>query len=581
MTLFSADSPRDYDAIVVGSGISGGWAAKQLCEAGLRTLVLERGRHIEHGDYPTANLDPWDIDDAAPVFKLGEGYVSSMRERLTEEETAQYHVQSRFLRGANRTAVHHFCDDVEHPYTEAPATKFSWIRGYQTGGRSLTWGRQSYRWSELDFEANARDGFGVDWPIRYRDLAPYYAQVERYIGVSGMAEGLSVLPDGEFLPPMDFRAPEQYFREAVAKTYDGRTVTVGRVAHLTGNATRPGRQPCQYRNRCKRGCPYGGYFSSNASTLPAADRTGKLTLRPHSVVSEVVYDDSLGQATAIRVIDAVTEEALEFTAPLFFLNASTVGTTAILLNSKSARFPNGLGNDSDQLGRNLMDHHFRAGASARVEGFEDDYYAGRRANGMYIPRFRNLGGASDRGDFVRGYGYQGGASRQDWRRGVAEEAYGAAFKDSLFAPGDWRIGAGGFGEVLPNPENRMTLQEDKLDRWGLPTVRFEASIGDNERAMRRDMQVSLAEMFEAAGFKDVRTYDGEYSLGLGIHEMGTARMGRDPKTSVLDAHNRIHACKNVYVTDGSCMTSSACVNPSLTYMALTVRAVAHAVGELG
>ena len=583
MTLFDeATSPRAYDAIVVGSGISGGWAAKQLCEAGLRTLVLERGRHVEHGDYPTAALDPWDLDDEAPVVKIGEGHVSALRQRLNGAEKEAYEKQVRFLRDRNRTALHHFVRDDEHPYAEAPGTAFSWIRGYQTGGRSLTWGRQSYRWSPLDFEANARDGYGVDWPIRYPDLAPYYSLVERFIGVSGRKEGLDILPDGEFQPPMDFRAPEAHFREAVAERFAGRPVTIGRVAHLTDPAGKPeqGRQACQYRNRCKRGCPYGGYFSANAGTLPAADRTGKLTLRPHSVVAELIYDDATQRARAVRVIDAVTHEQHEFAAPLFFLNASAVGTTAILLNSTSARFPSGLGNDSDQLGRNLMDHHFRAGAKARVVGFEDLYEKGRRANGIYIPRFRNLGGDSDARDFVRGYGYQGGASRQNWMRGVAEMAYGADFKDEMLRPGPWRMGAGGFGEVLPNPENRMTLQRDVLDRWGLPTVRFEASIGENERAMRRDMQTGMAEMLEAAGFKDVETYDGGYSLGLGIHEMGTARMGRDPKTSVLDGHNRIHACPNVYVTDGACMTSSACVNPSLTYMALTVRAAQHAVERL-
>jgi len=569
ISLFSENSPNSYDAIVVGSGISGGWAAKELCEGGLKTLVLERGRHIEHGDYPTASLDPWDYEDT------GSGE-SALREKLTPAELADYPKQSRTGYTTNRSHVHHFVKDTEHPYEEVPGTRFDWMRGYQTGGRSLVWGRQSYRWSDIDFEANKREGIAVDWPIRYADIQPYYDKVERYIGVSGMAEGWEALPDGEFEPPMDFNAPEKHFREQTKAKFDDRIVTIGRTAHLTGQAGRPeqNRSSCVYRNRCMRGCPYGAYFSSNASTLPAAERTGNLTLRPYSIVAEVVRDEQTGLATGVRVIDQETKEEHVFSARIIFLNASAVGSTSILMQSGD------WANESGQLGNNMMDHHFRVGASAGVEGFEDVYYRGRRANGFYVPRFRNLGGKTNK-DFLRGYGYQGGASRENWSRGVRELAYGPEFKDQLFAPGAWRIGMTAFGEILPYEDNTMRLMDDDLDAWGLPKVVFSTTIRENELKMREDMAVAGAETLEAAGFKNVNTYDGGYGIGLGIHEMGTARMGHDPRTSVLDKWNRVHACKNVYVTDGACMTSASCVNPSLTYMALTARAAEHAVKQLG
>ena len=572
--LFDENSPRTYDAIVVGSGISGGWAAKELCEAGLKTLVLERGRHIEHGDYPTAALDPWDYEDT------GSGE-PALREQLSQAERADYPKQSRTGYTTNRSWVHHFIKDTEHPYLEDPGTRFDWIRGYQTGGRSLVWGRQSYRWSDIDFTANARDGVAVDWPIRYADLKPYYDKVERYIGVSGREEGWEALPDGVFEPPMDFTAPEEQLRDALSSEFDDRILTIGRTAHVTGQAGRPeqNRQSCQYRNRCMRGCPYGAYFSSNASTLPAAAATGNLTLRPHSIGAEVLRDDASGLATGVRVIDQQTKEEHVFEAKVIFLCASAVGSTAILMQSGD------WANESGQLGRNMMDHHFHVGASARVEGYEDLYYKGRRPNGFYIPRFRNLGGKTNQ-NYLRGYGYQGGASRESWSRGVRELAYGAQFKERLFAPGSWRIGMTGFGEMLPYEDNTMSLDGTAPDAWGLPQVRFHTSLRENEERMRADMADQAAEMLEAAGFKDVGKWDGghgeggSYGVGLGIHEMGTARMGRDPRTSVLDAHNRVHACRNVYVTDGACMTSASCVNPSLTYMALTARAAEHAAGEL-
>ncbi len=576
ITLFEESSPYEYDAIVVGSGISGGWAAKELCEAGLKTIVLERGRHVEHGDYPTASMDPWDWTDT------GNGE-SALRDQLTKEELKDYPKQSRTGYTTARSHVHHFVKDSEHPYREKPGTRFDWIRGYQTGGRSLVWGRQSYRWSEIDFEANKREGIAVDWPIRYKDIAPYYDKVERYIGVSGMKEGYAALPDGEFEPPMDFTAPEQHLRDQVKEKFDDRIVTIGRAAHLTGQEGRPeqNRQSCQFRNRCMRGCPYGAYFSSNSSTLPAAAATGNLTLRPFSIVQEVLYDPDTKRASGVRITDQETKTSYEFKAKVVFLNASAIGSTSILMQSTAdGRFPNGMGNASDQLGRNIMDHHFHVGASARVEGFDDSYYTGRRANGFYIPRFRNLGGKSDQ-KYKRGFGYQGGASRENWQTGIAELAYGGNFKDQLFKPGEWRIGMNAFGEILPYETNRMTLDYDNLDAWGLPQVLFDTQMGENELLMRQDGADSAGEIFEAAGFKDVQTYVGDsYGIGLGIHEMGTARMGRDPKTSVLDAHNRLHEVPNVYVTDGACMTSASCVNPSLTYMALTVRAVEHAVGEL-
>lgn len=581
MTLFDENaSPRRYDAIVIGSGISGGWAAKELCEAGLKTLVLERGRHVEHGDYPTASLDPWDLDDEAEgIFKIGEGHVRVMGdERYTPEEDAHYHVQQRTGWGAKRTTARHYVDDLEHPYKEAPGGRFDWIRGYQTGGRSLIWGRQSYRWAPEDFEMNARQGVAVDWPIRYRDLAPYYAKVEDYIGVSGRAEGpekFERLPDGVFTPAMEFNAVELDLEAKLNGGLfdDGRYMTPGRVAHATGTP-KPGRQLCQFRNRCERGCPYGGYFSSNASTLPAADITGNLTLRPFSIVKSIAYDDTAGRATGVVVIDKETKAEHLFEADVIFLNASAAASAAILLQSGD------WANESDQVGRNIMDHHYGIGASASVDGFEDVYYKGRRPNGYYMPQYANRAGGPQYKDFIRGWGIQGGAGRSDWRRGIAELAYGADFKTDMMAPGNWGVGCTAFGEVLPHPDNRLTLSGE-LDQWGLPKLQFDTKLRENELNMRKAMLESTYEMYERAGYRNVANYTNEnYAIGLGIHEMGTARMGRDPRTSVLDEHNRVHAAKNVYCTDGAAMTSAGTVNPSLTYMAMTARAVDHYIGTL-
>lgn len=551
-----------FDAIVVGSGISGGWAAKELTEKGLKTLVLERGREVEHlRDYPTMMKNPWELPHGG---------------RVTPEELKFYPVQSR-TNWINQGNKHWWVNDVDNPYTEVKP--FDWIRGYHTGGRSLMWGKQTYRLSDLDFEANKKEGVGVDWPIRYADLAPWYDYVETFIGVSGQAEGLPHVPDGKFLPPMELNCVEQVLRERLSEKF-GRTVTIGRVAHLTAPLPHdPGRGVCQSRNLCDRGCPYGAYFSSNASTLPWAKKTGNMTMRSNAIVHSVLYDETKRKAIGVKVLDAETKEEIDYFAKVVFLNASSLGSTFILLNSTSSRFPNGMGNGSDQLGRNLMDHQYRTGAEADVEGFEDKYYVGRRPNGIYIPRFRNIG-KDKRTDFLRGFGYQGSASRDGWSRGVAEMSFGEELKKELAEPGPWRIGITGFGECLPYADNRVTLNKEKTDKYGLPTLSIDAEWKANEKAMRIDMRESAAEMLGAAGFKNVRTYDAPNNIGLGIHEMGTARMGRDPKTSVLNKWNQLHEVSNVFVTDGAAMTSSACQNPSLTYMALTARAVDYAVREL-
>ena len=555
----------NYDAIVVGTGISGGWAAKELCEKGLKTLVLERGPMVKHvEDYPTMNNDPWD-------YKTGDV--------ITQETKKTQGKQSRTGYTTTESNKHFFVDDVKHPYNET--NRFDWMRGYHVGGRSLMWGRQSYRLTDFDFTANLQDGIAVDWPIRYKDLAPWYNHVEEFIGVSGENVGLPQFPDGNYLKAMEMNCVEDVLKSSMSEKYDDRILTMGRTAHITeGSKPGLGRSNCQYRNRCMRGCPFGAYFSSNSSTLPTAEATGNMTLRANSVVHEVIYDADTKRATGVRVIDAETKEVYEFNAKVIFLCASTIPTTSILMQSKSERFPNGMGNDSGELGHNIMDHHLGVGASGRFEGFEDKYYTGRRPNGVYIPRFRNIGGNTNRKDFTRGYGYQGGASRGNWSDSIAEMAYGAAFKEAVTTPGDWRMGLGGFGEILPYHDNKMTLDYENLDQWGLPTVTFDATIKENELNMRKDMQQQAAEMLENAGFKDVRGYDGDYAIGLGIHEMGSARMGRDRKTSVLNANNQLHDVPNVYVTDGAAMTSAGNVNPSLTYMALTARAANHAVEEL-
>ena len=552
---------HSYDAIVVGSGISGGWAAKELTEKGLRTLLLERGRDVKHGDYPTAMQEAWEFPG---------------RNRRSNTELERQAKQNRTGYTTHPASAHWFVDDVDNPYSEDKP--FDWMRGYHVGGRSLLWGRQSYRFSELDFEANARDGVGVDWPIRYRDLAPWYDQVERFAGISGQREGLAQLPDGEFLPPMAMNCLEQDVRGRLAEKFNGRVMTIGRAANLT--VPHLGRGSCQYRNRCIRGCPYGGYFSSNSSTLPAAYATGRLTLRPFSIVTEIIPAADGKRAAGVRVIDAETREVIEFRARVIFLCASAVASTFILLNSRSDRFPQGFGNDSGELGHNLMDHHFKVGAAGVSDRFADQYFRGQRPNGIYIPRFRNLDAATRRKDYLRGFGYQGSASRLDWARPIRELSFGAGLKTDLIRPGPWRFGIGAWGECLPYHRNRLYLNPAVRDKWGQPTVTFDCAWQENELAMRKDMQAAAVEMLEAAGLRDVKGFDDGSAPGLCIHEMGTARMGRDPRTSVLNAWNQVHAAPNVFVTDGACMTSNSCVNPSLTYMALTARACDHAVAEM-
>lgn len=549
-----------YDAIVIGSGISGGWAAKELTEKGLKTLMLERGKNIEHvKDYVTATKDPWE-------FKHRGG---------RSQETLKAHPVLKRDYVLSEANLDYWVNEQESPYQEVKP--FDWFRGYHVGGRSLMWGRQSYRWSDYDFEANAKDGVAVDWPIRYKDLAPWYSHVEQFAGISGSRDGLAQLPDGDYMPAMEMNIVEKDVAARIKDKYHGtRHFIIGRTANIT--VPIQNRTNCQYRNKCALGCPFGGYFSTQSSTLPAAAATGNLTLRPFSIVTKILYDKDTKRAKGVEVLDAETNQTYEYFAKVVFVCASTLNSAWVLMNSATDIWPGGLGSSSGELGHNLMDHHFKCGSSGEVEGYEDKYYFGRRANGIYVPRFRNLFG--DKRDYIRGFGYQGSASRQGWSREVAEMNIGADFKQALTEPGMWTMGLGAFGETLPYHENKISLNKDKKDKWGLPILDIDAEIKENERKMRIDMMADGKDMLEMAGLKNVKTYDTGYTLGAGIHEMGTARMGNDPKTSVLNKWNQVWDAPNVYVTDGACMTSAACQNPSLTYMALTARAVDHAVGEL-
>jgi len=551
---------NNYDAIVVGSGISGGWAAKELTEKGLKVLLLERGRDLKHiKDYAEANKHVWEYPH---------------RGGRTQQMIEDYPVLKRDY-PLNERNLHYWVNEKEAPYTESK--RFDWFRGYHVGGRSLMWGRQSYRWSDIDFEANAKEGIAVDWPIRYKDIAPWYDYVETFAGISGSKEGLAVLPDGKFLPPMELNCVEKDVAQRIRDHYkDQRRLIIGRVANLTQAI--PGRTACQFRDMCWMGCMFGGYFSTQSSTLPAAVKTGNLTLRPFSIVTRVLYDKDKKRATGVEIIDAETNKTEQFTSKVVFLCASALNSTWVLMNSATDVWPDGLGSSSGELGHNVMDHHFRCGASGRAEGYLDKYVYGKRPNGFYIPRFQNV--FSDKRDYVRGFGYQGSASRNGWGREIAELSIGAELKDALTQPGDWRIGMTAFGEILPHHDNRITLNKDKKDKWGLPVLDMSCELKDNEIKMRDDMKNDAKEMLEIAGIKDVTTFDSGYYFGQGIHEMGTARMGRDPKTSVLNGNNQVWEAPNVFVTDGACMTSAACVNPSLTYMALTARAANFAVNEL-
>lgn len=551
-----------YDAIVVGSGISGGWAAKELTEKGLSVIMLERGRNIEHvKDYTNAAKEVWEFPHRKrPTQQMIKDYPVLKRDYPLSEETLDYWVK-----------------DKECPYTETKP--FAWFRGYHVGGRSLMWGRQSYRFNKWDFEANAKEGIGVDWPIRYDEIASWYSYAERFAGIQGSKEGLEVLPDGDFLPAMDMNIVEKDVAARIKQHYKGkRHMFIGRSANITEPRPEQNRVNCQYRNRCWRGCPYGAYFSTQSATLPAAMATKKLTLRPFSIVTKVLYDKNTRRATGVEVLDAETNQTIVYKAKVIFLNASAFNSAWILMNSATDIWPDGLGSSSGELGHNVMDHHFRCGAGGRVEGYDDKYLFGRRPTGVYVPRFRNI--YDDKRDYVRGFGYQGGAGREGWGRKVAELNVGAALKEALAEPGSWTIGITAFGEMLPYHENKISLNKNVKDKWGLPVLDMDVEIKENEKKMRVDMMQDAKEMLEAAGVKDVYTYDSGYEVGMGIHEMGTARMGRDPKTSVLNSHNQVWDAPNVFVTDGACMTSASCVNPSLTYMALTARAADFAVSEL-
>jgi choline dehydrogenase-like flavoprotein len=551
-----------YDAIVVGSGISGGWAAKELTEKGLKVLLLERGENIEHiKDYVNTNKAPWEF---------------AHRGGRTQQMIKDYPVLKRDY-PLNEMNLDWWASDKDCPYTEVK--RFDWFRGYHVGGRSLMWGRQSYRWSDFDFEANAKDGIAIDWPIRYKDVAPWYDYAEGFAGISGSKEGLPQLPDGNFLPPMDMNCVEKDIAARIKEHYQGkRAFIIGRTANITQPKPEQGRTNCQYRNKCWLGCPFGGYFSTQSATLPAALKTGNLTLRPFSIVKEVIYDKDTKKAKGVRILDAQNNKTYDYFSKIVFLNASTLNTAWILMNSATDIWPDGLGSSSGELGHNLMDHHLGVHASGWVEGYEDKYFYGKRPNGIYVPRYRNLFG--DKRDYLRGFGYQGGAGREGWGRNVAEYSIGAEYKDALSEPGRWTFGMGGFGEMLPYHENKVTLDKGKKDKWGLPVLAIDCELKENELKMRKDMLADGLEMLQMAGVKDVTGNDGDGTPGRGIHEMGTARMGRDPKTSVLNEWNQVWDAKNVFVTDGACMTSAACQNPSLTYMALTARACDYAVKEL-
>lgn len=551
---------RTFDAIVIGSGMSGGWAAKELTEKGLKTLVLERGKEVNHiKDYPTTNMFPWEFEHR------GEIRADIKRDNPVVSRCYAFREESQ----------HFFVKDTEHPYVQDKP--FDWIRGYQTGGKSLLWARQVQRWSDMDFEGPARDGFVVDWPIRYADLAPWYSYVEQFVGVSGNRDGLANLPDGEFLPAMELTAVEKYFKKFVGENYAGRDVIIGRCAHITGNYeyyAKQGRGLCQHRNLCVRGCPFGGYFSSNASTLPWAANTGNLTMQNNAVVHSIIYDEQKEKATGVMVIDALTKEVTEYHAPIIFLNASTLNSNLILLNSKSNRFPEGLGNDNGLLGKYVAFHNYRAGVSGEYEGLQEYTTSGKRPNGSYIPRFRNL--RKQETNFLRGYaaGFSGNRSIETDRSGIGPE-----LQKQLLNPkyGSWRVGSHMMGETLPKEDGQVRLDEHQTDEWGIPLLKVAVEYDQNDEDMIKDYLEQMTGMFEEAGFKNIRTRDDKRAPGLDIHEMGGVRMGHDPKTSLLNKWNQLHACKNVYVTDGACMTSTSTQNPSLTYMAMAARAVDHAV----
>ncbi len=552
---------NEFDAIVVGSGVTGGWAAKELCGKGLKTLLLERGRKLEHiTDYPTANMHPWEFEH---------------RGQKTLEDIENFPVQSNVYQFSEATR-HLWINDKENPYSVPDGQSFNWYRGDHVGGRSLMWGRHVYRLSDIDFGANLKDGHGVDWPVRYKEIAPWYDYVEKFIGVSGKKEGYPQLPDGQFLPPFEMTCIEKHVKSKIEERWPDRNMTNSRTANLSQNHN--GRNKCFNRDLCARGCPYGAYFSTQSSTLPAAVATGNLTLRPDSMVESVLYDNQKDKASGVRVIDAKTKEVIEYKAKVIFLCASTLATSQILLNSANSRFSTGLANSSGELGHNLMDHHGGAGASAEFDILEDSTHTQRGPGSVYIPRFRNI--KEQHPDFIRGYAYQGSGRRTGWSNGIYKKGFGGDFKDSLSKEGPWSFTLFSFGETLPNHDNHVSLNKDKLDKFGLPALHIDMKFGDNEKNMRKDYIATSAEIIEAAGGLKTRTIDFGMVPGSMIHEMGTARMGHDPKTSVLNKWNQSHDINNLFITDGSFMTSSANQNPSLTYMAFTARAVDYCVKEM-
>jgi len=548
-----------YDAIVVGSGISGGWAAKELTEKGLKVLMLERGENIEHiTGYKTATKAPWEFPHHDSVIQA---------------KIKDYPVLYK-AGGLNESNIDYWVNETENPYTEIQP--YNWRRGYHVGGRSLMWGRQSYRWSDYDFEANAKEGIAIDWPVRYKEIAQWYDHAEKFAGISGSLEGLAQLPDGQFQPPMEMNCVEKDVAARIKKQYAGkRAMIIGRTANIT--VPLHGRTNCQYRNKCILGCPFGGYFSTQSSTLPAAMATKNLTVRPWSIVTRVLYNKDTKKATGVEVLDAENNKTYTYNAKIIFLNASTFNSAWILMHSATDIWPDGLGSSSGELGYNIMDHHVGGGATGIMEGYEDKYTFGRRANGIYIPRYRNIFG--DKRDYLRGFGYQGSAGRENWSREIPEISIGAELKNTLTEPGNWAMSIVSFGEVLPYRENRISINKQVKDKWGLNTLNVDAGLKENERKMEIDMEADAREMLEKSGLKNITSYEKRKHMGA-IHEMGSARMGHDPKTSVLNKWNQVWDAPNVFITDGSFMVSSSCVNPSLTYMAFTARAADHAVSEL-
>ncbi len=556
---------NQFDAIVIGSGISGGWAAKELCEQGLKTLVLERGRDVRHiKDYPTMTMDPWDFAHGG---------------RMTKEFYQENPLTTK-ASGFGEDTAHFFIKDADHPYIQKKP--FDWIRGYQVGGKSLIWGRACQRWSDYEFKAPQKYGYGIAWPIGYDDIAPWYSHVEKFIGVCGNKDGIEAMPDGEFLPPFELNCVEEHMKDVLEKQFPGRYLAQGRWAHISEPEQihlDQGRSKCQCRNKCMRGCPFGGYFSSNASTLPWAEKTGNLTIRPFSVVHSIIYDDASGKASGVKVIDTNTKEEIIYNARIIFVNASALNSNLILLNSRSERFPNGLGNDHDLLGRYVGFHNYRASAGGKISGYEDKYYYGSRPSECIIANYRNL--KEQDTDFVGGYTIFTGGYRNRTEE-VPENVpqLGADFKHRISKPGDWRIYMYMQGETIPKASNRVYLSPDKTDNWGIPLLVTDVGYDENDDKMVNDFLTESQRMLEQMGCTDIETLDNKQAPGLDIHEMGGVRMGKDPQTSLLNEHNQLHACKNVFVTDGACMTSTGNQSPSILYMALTARAATYAVAQL-